>query len=237
MYVGQTTKESWFDRHRYAEISAKCNSRTGKDLRPFEKAILKYGYAAFDFRDLMTNVPDDQLDALEKFFISYFRCDDKRFGYNIESGGNRLKKILPHVRAKISEANKRMRTWEKRGYGRIVASISEIAELDPSTTVNGLQPLVCGTSRSHQGWVCLTPRRRLKVSRRVVHVWEHPDHGRVISTGKGLSRRFPEQNLSRQELAYVANPTYEWTKSHRGWRWVRRATDREETECCLSGDL
>jgi hypothetical protein len=103
IYVGQTTKASWSDRYRALEAKIKWAVEEGIRLRPFDRAVRKHGIEAFEFRDLMTNVPDEMLDGLERFFIKLYRTTEKKFGYNCESGGNFRKRAAWSTRLKMRE--------------------------------------------------------------------------------------------------------------------------------------
>lgn len=49
-------------------------------------AFRKYGINSFEF-DVIHECPQNQLDYWEKFYIKYYCSNDRRFGYNVQSGG------------------------------------------------------------------------------------------------------------------------------------------------------
>lgn len=236
VYIGQTTKTGWRQRYDYEMTRIAWKARSGKQLRPFEKAAVKHGWGIFEFRDLMTNVPDGMLDALERFFIRNHRAAERAFGYNCEGGGNAKKTLSADVKKKISEANRVVLAWKHATHGEFIGGCRDLVRAFPEQglTVCGAEHLSRGETRSHKGWVC--PLAPVKArSKRVVRVWAHAIHGEVIASAGGLARAFPQHSIRPQELSYVANPNYAWSKSHRGWTYVREATSDEERECCMRG--
>lgn len=59
----------------------------------------------FEFRILETGVPEALLDARERLWISFYKSDRERFGYNRDSGGTVSRKLSLEARLKLSVAN------------------------------------------------------------------------------------------------------------------------------------
>lgn len=235
VYVGQTKHSGWRQRYKGYEKYPRRLARLGKPLRPFDKAILKYGLASFEFRDLMTNVSPEYLDKFEVFFIRHFHATDRNRGYNVEPGGYRAKESFVRARKEV-DSRRKVRRWSHPQFGLVVGCAGDVAAVDPSVTVLYLHKVGNGRSRYHRGWVCLdVPQKKVRV--RAPHVWEHDTYGRVVASTSGLARMFPEQNLKRQQLSYVANPRYPDEGSHRGWRYLRAPTAEEELACRVAGNL
>lgn len=68
-----------------------------------QRAWMKYKEHNFRFYILKQCVKE-LLDEWEIYYINEFNCRDKRYGYNIESGGNENKQLAEETKKKISEA-------------------------------------------------------------------------------------------------------------------------------------
>lgn len=98
MYIGQTTQKkpiSRFDRHI---CNAKYNIKG-----PLYNAIRKYGKENFRFEVIFSAFSLADLNDSERYFISLFQSNKKKFGYNISLGGasrltkesiNKMKKTI-----------------------------------------------------------------------------------------------------------------------------------------------
>lgn len=62
-----------------------------------QKAFNKYGAQAFKFEILQLCSPEET-DELERMYIEMFKATDRRYGYNIESGGNNVNKVTEEIR-------------------------------------------------------------------------------------------------------------------------------------------
>jgi group I intron endonuclease len=88
VYIGQTINL----------YNRKIQHKNAKDNLPFHCAIRKYGLYNFDYSVLKTIVTYNHEDLFflmnfwEKFYIKEYKSNDRRFGYNIESGGNNTPK-------------------------------------------------------------------------------------------------------------------------------------------------
>jgi group I intron endonuclease len=87
VYVGQTThtveqrKQKHFQEVR-SEIKGKRKSVY------FHNAIKKYGEDAFEFYEIDSASSIEELYKQEVYWIAQFNATDKRFGYNLDTGGN-----------------------------------------------------------------------------------------------------------------------------------------------------
>lgn len=92
VYIGQTTKPV-----RKRVIQHMTNSRPWVKTRKayFANALNKYGFENFTF-DIIERCKDQQeLDDRERYWIAYYKSNNKKYGYNIDSGGNYGKKSKP----------------------------------------------------------------------------------------------------------------------------------------------
>ena len=95
-YVGQTIHLA--NRFRYYRHSLR------KKIKPtyIENAVLKYGWDSFE-QHIFSDLPSDLIDVFEVAMIARLKTQ-KPGGYNLEGGGNKLKKHHPESLQKRSEA-------------------------------------------------------------------------------------------------------------------------------------
>lgn len=93
-YVGQTIQKvsKRVNQHMRANTVIGC-------------ALRKYGKDNFETEILEDNVPLENLDALETYFIVYYDCITPK-GYNLNYGGNGRGFVSEETRKKLSEAGK-----------------------------------------------------------------------------------------------------------------------------------
>ena len=100
VYIGQTTMTLNKRVHLY-EDEYKFSSRS----RPIISAMRKYGFEKFHFDVLKDNIKTkEELDSFEIKYIKKFNSADKKFGYNVELGGNSVGKHSEETKSKISQA-------------------------------------------------------------------------------------------------------------------------------------
>ena len=105
-YVGQTKGHELSKRWNRNLSNVKVNQH-------LTAAIKKYGPEAFTRRILSHASCRAELDLLEKFWIRFFRSDERKYGYNKEEGGIKWSgEHTPEVRHHISEQIKRV--WARK---------------------------------------------------------------------------------------------------------------------------
>ena len=72
----------------------------------FSKAIEKYGWENFKHEILEEHVPTQKIDERERYWIAYYKSNDRKFGYNIEAGGCSHKEVSEETRKKLSAVHK-----------------------------------------------------------------------------------------------------------------------------------
>lgn len=72
----------------------------------FYNAIQKYGWDTFIHQILLINLTQEQASLAEKLFIYYWKSNNRKFGYNLRSGGVNNSNHSYETRRKISQANK-----------------------------------------------------------------------------------------------------------------------------------
>lgn len=78
VYIGQTCDI----KSRFAQ-----EGRYYKNCPAFYNAIVKYGWDNFEHIILKDNLTKEEADKWEIYYIKEFKAQDKRYGYNIVSGG------------------------------------------------------------------------------------------------------------------------------------------------------
>lgn len=178
VYVGQTVKPSWKARYR-------CTGKPQVNPRQrlLYRAYKSQGHELFRFEDLMTGVPDFQLDFWEKFWIESLGATDRDTGYNLESGGRSQKSITEETRQlhRIAMIGKnkgktwkwpssrrksyahhlhpmyRKHTWSHPIHGRFVGGGRELKQAFPNQRLqaSNLSKVVHGIRPHCGGWKCL----------------------------------------------------------------------------------
>ena len=69
-------------------------------------AIQKYGWENFQHEILMSGLSALEAEVMEKLLIAQYKSNDRRYGYNITSGGDFSNEISEETRKKISAAHK-----------------------------------------------------------------------------------------------------------------------------------
>ncbi len=101
VYIGQTinTLEYRKEQHfRETRSKKKKNSY-------FHNAIDKYGESNFMFEQIDSAESIDELNIKEQYWIKFYNSNDKRFGYNLDSGGKNCTKS-DSTKQKIGETTK-----------------------------------------------------------------------------------------------------------------------------------
>ena len=80
IYIGTT--------HQNLERRAR-NGENYRECRLFYEAIQKYGWKNFIVDILDTSINQDEAFLLEQFYISKYKSNDSRYGYNLASGGRK----------------------------------------------------------------------------------------------------------------------------------------------------
>jgi group I intron endonuclease len=88
--TGQTLQQRWQNGLGYRKSSR------------FYNAILKYGWENIKHEILFENLTKAEAEQKEIEYIALYKSNDKRFGYNIENGGNSVGKLSEETKKKIS---------------------------------------------------------------------------------------------------------------------------------------
>ena len=106
-YIGQSIEsEKRFNAHIYKAIIQKCNTH-------FHRALRKYGLENWVYCVLEENIPRENLDMKEAYWIEYY--DSYYNGHNMTTGGNTNSIVSIETRKKLSESHKgRLHTEETK---------------------------------------------------------------------------------------------------------------------------
>ena len=77
------------------------------------EAIQKYKWHNIEHKILYYNLSKDDAEKYEKELIKEWKTNNRKYGYNIENGGNANKEISAETRQKLSIANKGHIPWIK----------------------------------------------------------------------------------------------------------------------------
>ena len=91
------------------------------DTRAIYKDIKKYGQSNFTFELLKVVNTTDELDKYEKYYIHKFKSQDKRYGYNYETGGGRLRSNTQKRMSKSHSGLKESSSTKKKKSNVIIA--------------------------------------------------------------------------------------------------------------------
>lgn len=100
VYVGQTVRDV-NDRLRQHKVDG---ARRAKSL-PITLAIHKYGWSAFEKFVLGTAESQEELNALEQYWIAHYGCLAPR-GYNLKDGGQQGGRMHEETKRKIGNASR-----------------------------------------------------------------------------------------------------------------------------------
>ena len=157
-YVGQTKNfKSRMANHKKVAREKIYNT-------PIYNAIRKYGWDKIEIEVLLLCKEED-VDELERLYITKYKTLDREFGYNLDTGGVLNKKHSSSTRAKISNTNKNMSVYTFRTRTKKIAcytldgefvgiyeSASEAARIH-GVAANTIARVARGGRRSSCGYV------------------------------------------------------------------------------------
>ena len=82
------------------------NGKGYKNNFHFSNAIKYYGWENIKHEILFEELSKEEAEKKEIELISYYKSNNKKYGYNIENGGNSIGKHSEEVKAKIRSSNK-----------------------------------------------------------------------------------------------------------------------------------
>ena len=91
-YIGITRQEP---KKRWKNGNGYCKSLF------FHNAIKKYGWDNFKHEIILCNLTKEEAEMFEIEMIKYYKTQDRKFGYNIDSGGGASKKHSEYTKLKM----------------------------------------------------------------------------------------------------------------------------------------
>lgn len=96
VYIGITSQS----------VEERWRKGNGYKTQVFYKAIEKYGWNNIKHEILYKNLTKEEAEEKEIYLISFYKSNDKKFGYNVENGGNSVGKLSEETKIKISKSLK-----------------------------------------------------------------------------------------------------------------------------------
>jgi group I intron endonuclease len=124
LYIGQT-KHSAARRWKTHVYAANRNNRKEYKKGYLQRAIRKYGEAAFEVAEVGTADTAEELNLMERQAIEQLGSNDSRYGYNLTDGGGAGFKFSPETLARMSlKRGSRIRmygikSWVRRSAVRV----------------------------------------------------------------------------------------------------------------------
>lgn len=234
-YIGQTVQQAtrrWTE-HRY-RLSVGTH-----DNAHLQNAWNKYGKTAFTFNIIDVANSIEELNKKEQLLIGHHKSTDKKFGYNIKSGGSNARhsdeskqKISSALRGRTHGKKtviKRVLARRKEKYPLVISpngKAFEVLDVTNFCRTHGLQPtgmfeVINKTARHYKGWrlqgTDLTQSTGNVIASKLrPHGYPSllsPD-GTVYSEIKNLRQFCVDHMLTPSNLSAVIHKK---AKSHKGW--------------------
>jgi len=100
VYIGQSVNLYKRFSHHMQDLRNKRHAN-----KHLQSAWNRYGEHNFNF-EIIEICNEKILDMREQYWIKYFKSTNRKFGYNLEDGGNKNKHLTEEVKKKIGESNK-----------------------------------------------------------------------------------------------------------------------------------
>lgn len=190
-YVGQTCQKP---ERRWGK-----NGNNYKDNQYFYRAIQKYGWDNFEHEVIASNLTHEEADNFEKLLIDKLNLTNPNNGYNIDSGGNKNKRLSESTKLKLSEKHKGKKLSEehKRKISDGLKGHDVPEEVKEKISKN--QPNFSGDKH---------PQHK--------RVNQYDRDGNFIKTWNCIKYAAEELNISKQ---HISDCCRENRKSAGGYRW------------------
>ena len=87
----------------------------GYKKQVFYNSVKKYGWDNIRHEILYTNLTKEDAESKEKELIKEYKTTNKKYGYNVENGGNSIGKLSEETKEKISKGNKGKKVSKETG--------------------------------------------------------------------------------------------------------------------------
>ena len=225
VYIGQTIQKPLY---RWA--THKRAAKNGVLKYPLYLALRKHGIENFTFTPICVCYDKTRLDQLENRLILTYRSNEKKFGYNCDTGGKIKKKNYKTIEKAKNAYNKddnksidqKKYTWYHPKYGAVTCTRIKLIEKYPALSSSELGVVIKGIYIHHKFWGLkenLTKKKKLKLDNlwfydNEKYMWFSHAYGKVFCSRRELIENFPEQNLNPNALRVVIDRT---TYSHKNW--------------------
>lgn len=127
-YIGQSTN---IKRRKSEHFTKKCDM-------VISHSIFKYGKENFDF-EILEECEESQLDELEIKYITEYKSTNRKFGYNVDNGGNGTGKMSEETKQKIKESTTGHKNhfYGKKHTEEVKNKIKEHHKNNPDYAFNG----------------------------------------------------------------------------------------------------
>ena len=96
-----------------------ANGKGYKSQKVMSNAINKYSWENIEHKVLYENLTKEEAEQKEIELIAFYKSNQRKYGYNIENGGNCVGKMSEETKKKISKSNIGKNTGIKNGmYGK-----------------------------------------------------------------------------------------------------------------------
>lgn len=136
-YVGQVISSRGYlkryNEHVYESLHTPTNScKVNHSKTYLHKAIKKYGVENFEIKLIEDNIDENNIDARESYWISYYDSFIKNGGYNMTTGGQGMhnykfdEKTLENISQKVKSYWKDLKENHKDDYDKWCQHLSDI---------------------------------------------------------------------------------------------------------------
>jgi group I intron endonuclease len=203
-YVGQTCKRP--------QVRFGKNGAGYIGSRIFYNAILKYGWDNFSHEILFTNLTSEQANLIEQAVISAYNTTDRRFGYNLQSGG-RNHKLADETKQILSKIKTGKYTGSQNPfYGQKHTEETRKIMSQKHYDCNGEKNPNYGKKHTAES------KEKMRTSRQGKHILQYDLNGNFIKEWEYMSLARQEYNLDKRSLQKACNGKLKTTGGYI-WRY------------------
>ena len=203
-YIGQTGQKPE-DRFRRDGIGYRGS-------RVFYNAIQKYGWNNFEHKILFANLTLEQANIVEQALIFAYKTTDRRFGYNLESGGKN------HI---MSEESKELLRKSKMGKQKGIDNpFYGKKHTDEARKIMSQNHYDCSGEKNPNYGKKHTAeaKEKMRISRKGKHILQYDLDGNFIREWEYMSLARQEYNLDKRSLQKACNGKLKTTGGY-VWRY------------------
>ena len=231
IYIGQSAniERRWQD-HIYASQHKTYYGHIKSLLYP---AMKKYGIENFSF-EIIEECEISLLDEKEKYWISYYRSNESKNGYNILSGGQQGRKFDPKIFYQL---------WDE---GKTIKEISSITGASYCTIENNLKVYknysITESLKRSSKYACYETENKIGK----IPVYQYDLLGNYLAEYKSISEatRAISETGTRNSISYAVNSSL--THMAYGFLWSKEKVEkmkpyfpnnRKAVQCIETGEI